>query len=162
MLWYQQNQLSQWLEVLVNLEPPPSIANPWEQHHLWKIHKKHVIRKEKRIFSFKKAINLDQVDMILSANAIATSQNAFVPMNSGMFHISSKHIASTGNNNSNCSNPSSKKEVNRNSKPWHTQAHWRSEDKPFQTLILKASTESPWTYSPKYLRSKCRTYRQRS
>lgn len=24
--------------------------------------------------------------------------------------------------------------------------------KPFQTLILKASAESPWTYSPKYLR----------
>uniref|UniRef100_A0A0A9CML7 Uncharacterized protein n=1 Tax=Arundo donax TaxID=35708 RepID=A0A0A9CML7_ARUDO len=29
---------------------------------------------------------------------------------------------------------------------------------PFQTLILRASTESPSTYSPKYLRSKYSTY----
>lgn len=32
-------------------------------------------------------------------------------------------------------------------------------NKPFQTLILKASNESPWTYSPKYLLSKCKTYK---
>lgn len=35
-----------------------------------------------------------------------------------------------------------------------------AENKPFQTLILNASAESPCTYSPKYLRSKCSTCQQ--
>lgn len=34
-------------------------------------------------------------------------------------------------------------------------------NKPFQTLILKASNESPWTYSPKYFLIKCKTYKEK-
>jgi len=50
--------------------------------------------------------NYLRFDMILSTKVTSTSQNTFVPMNSSMFHIFSKHIASKGNNSN-----SSKREV---------------------------------------------------
>ncbi len=111
MLWYQQNQLSRWLEVSVNLVPPPSIANLWEQHHLWKIYrtfkKKEIAPWIDNMCTKLPLRNYLQVQTNYNHSIIETSQhkffeiwhnfvnqghinNTFVPTNSCMFHIPSK------------------------------------------------------------------------